>query len=49
MASYNVFTHLPRLEIDPENVSASFSKWYKKYELVVRLVIINMGIEKVGG
>ena len=49
MASYNVFTHLPRLEIDPENVSASFSKWYKKYELAARLATINMGTEKVGG
>ena len=33
MANYNVFPQLPSLEIDPENVSASFSKWYKKYEL----------------
>ena len=49
MASYNVFTHLPRLEIDPENVSASFKKWYKKYELAARLATINMGTEKVDG
>ena len=45
MASYN----LPRLEIDPENVSASFSKWYKKYELAARLATINMGTERVDG
>ena len=49
MASYNVFSQLPRLEIDPENVSASFNKWYKKYELAVRLAAINMGTEKVDG
>ena len=27
MASYNVFTHLPRLEIDPENVAGPPSSW----------------------
>ena len=47
MASYNVFTQFPRLEIDPENVSASFRKWYKKYEFATRLAIINMGNERV--
>ena len=47
MASYNVFSQLPRLEIDPENVLASFKKWYKKYELAARLATINMGTEKV--
>ena len=49
MASYNVFTQLPRLDIDPENVSASFRKWYKKYELATRLATINMGNERVDG
>ena len=47
MASYNVFTQLPRLEIDTENVSGSFRKWYKKYELATRLATVNMGNERV--
>ena len=49
MASYNFFTQLPRLEIDPENVSASFKQLYKKYELATRLATINMGTERVDG
>ena len=49
MASYNVFTQLSRLDIDSENVLASFRKWYKKYELATRLATINMGNERVDG
>ena len=40
MEGYNVFNQLHWLEIDPENVSASFRKWYKKYELVAKLAAI---------
>ena len=49
MAGYNVFDQLPRLDIDPEIVSASFRKWYKKYKLAARLAAINMGNKKVDG
>ena len=48
MAGY-VFNELPWLEIDPESVSASFRKWYKKYKLAARLAVINMTNEKVDG
>ena len=47
MAGHNVFNQLSMLGIDPENVSANFRKWYKKYELATRLAAINMGNEKV--
>ena len=46
MASYNVFSQLPRLIIDAENVSGSFGKWLKKYELAAKWAEINIGTEK---
>ena len=46
MVSYNVFSQLPMLVIDAENVSGSFGMWLKKYKLGARLAEINMCTEK---
>ena len=44
----NIFNKFPKLQIDLENVTISFRKWLRKFELVSRLAVINMGTEKIG-